>query len=62
MAREFMSAGVAVMEAEGLLRFDDKVKSYIPKLPEWSKDVTIQDLHIAIVPVDTYQPPKIRYS
>ena len=44
MGREFMCAGLSVMESEGLLRFDDKVRSYFPKLPEWSKDVTIQDL------------------
>lgn len=44
MTREFMSVGLAVMEAEGLLQLSDKVRSYIPKLPEWSKDVTIQDL------------------
>ncbi|MEJ8818137.1 serine hydrolase domain-containing protein [Lacibacter sp. H407] len=43
-AREFMCAGLALMEAEGLLRFDDKVKKYFPKLPAWSADVTIQDL------------------
>ncbi len=42
--REFMCAGLAVMEAEGLLHFDDKVKKYFPKLPEWSNEVTIQDL------------------
>lgn len=42
--REFMCAGLALMEAEGLLRFDDKVKKYFPKLPSWSNDVTIQDL------------------
>lgn len=44
MGREFMSVGLAMMEAEGLLKFEDKVKSYFPKLPEWSKEVTIQDL------------------
>lgn len=43
-AREFMCAGLALMEAEGLLRFDDKVKTYFPKLPAWSTNVTIQDL------------------
>ncbi|QNA45349.1 serine hydrolase domain-containing protein [Lacibacter sediminis] len=43
-AREFMCAGLALMEAEGLLGFDDKVKSYFPKLPAWSNHVTIQDL------------------
>lgn len=44
MGREFMSAGLAVMEAEGILRFDDRVRDYLPNLPQWSKDVTIQDL------------------
>lgn len=43
-AREFMCAGLAMMEADGLLRFDDKVKTYFPKLPVWSANVTIQDL------------------
>src|SRR5690606_4744931 len=44
MGREFMSVGLALMDEQGLLSFDDKVRSYFPKLPEWSKDVTIQDL------------------
>ncbi len=43
-AREFMCAGLAIMEAEGLLHFTDKVKTYFPKLPAWSESVTIQDL------------------
>jgi CubicO group peptidase (beta-lactamase class C family) len=43
-AREFMCAGLAMMEADGLLSFDDKVKKYFPKLPAWSANVTIQDL------------------
>lgn len=42
--REFICVGAALMEAEGLLSFDDKVRSYFPKLPEWSRNVTIQDL------------------
>lgn len=42
--REFMCAGLALMEAEGLLHFDDKVKKYFPQLPSWSTAVTIQDL------------------
>ncbi len=42
--REFMAMGLALMEAEGLLRFDDRVRTYFPKLPEWSKNVTILDL------------------
>jgi CubicO group peptidase (beta-lactamase class C family) len=43
-AREFMCAGLAMMEADGLLSFDDKVKKFFPKLPAWSADVTIQNL------------------
>ena len=42
--REFMCVGLAMMEQEGLLRFDDKVRKYFPKLPAWSETVTIQDL------------------
>jgi len=44
MGREFMSIGLVLMETDGLLSFDDKVRNYFPKLPEWSKDVTIRDL------------------
>lgn len=43
-AREFMCVGLAIMEAEGLLHFTDKVRTYFPKLPVWSDAVTIQDL------------------
>lgn len=43
-AREFFCAGLALMEMEGLLSFDDKVRDYFPKLPAWSSQVTIQDL------------------
>jgi hypothetical protein len=42
--REFMCVGLAMMEKEGLLSFDDKVRKYFPKLPAWSETVTIQDL------------------
>jgi CubicO group peptidase (beta-lactamase class C family) len=42
--REFMCVGLAMMEQEGLLRFDDKVRKYFPKLPAWSETVTVQDL------------------
>jgi CubicO group peptidase (beta-lactamase class C family) len=42
--REFMCVGLALMEQEGLLSFDDKVRKYFPKLPAWSETVTIQDL------------------
>lgn len=43
-AREFMCAGIALMVSEGLLRFDEKVKGYFPKLPVWSDNVTVRDL------------------
>ena len=43
-SREFMCAGLALMEAKGMLRFNDKVQKYFPRLPSWSADVTIQDL------------------
>ena len=41
--REFMCVGLALMEAEGLLRFDDKVKKYFPKLPAWSEGARYPD-------------------
>jgi CubicO group peptidase (beta-lactamase class C family) len=43
-AREFMCVGLALMEEEGLINFNDKVKGYFPNLPDWSAEVTIQDL------------------
>ncbi|WP_332733293.1 serine hydrolase [Flavihumibacter sp.] len=42
--REFISIAAAIMEAEGLLSFTDKVIKYFPKLPAWSEPVTIQHL------------------
>ena len=42
--REFISIAAAMMEAEGLLSFTDKVRKYFPKLPAWSEPVTIQHL------------------
>ncbi len=32
------------MEQDGLLKLEDKVWKYFPKLPEWSEPVTIWDL------------------
>lgn len=43
-AREFICAGLAMMEIEGLLQLDDKVRDYFPNLPAWSNQITIQDL------------------
>lgn len=42
--REFISIAVALMEKDGLLHLNDKVRKYFSKLPEWSDAVTIQDL------------------
>lgn len=42
--REFMCVGLTLMEADGLLRFEDKVRKYFPKLPAWSNNVSIKDL------------------
>jgi CubicO group peptidase (beta-lactamase class C family) len=42
--REFISIAAALMEKDGLLQLNDKVRTYFPKLPEWSEPVTIQDL------------------
>ncbi|MFN7260133.1 MAG: serine hydrolase, partial [Cyclobacteriaceae bacterium] len=43
-SREFISIGAALMEQDGLLTLNDKVRNYFPKLPVWSDGVTIQDL------------------
>jgi hypothetical protein len=42
--REFMAVALAMMESDGLLSFNDKVRKYFPQLPEWSEPVTIHDL------------------
>lgn len=42
--REFISIGAALMEQDGILNLNDKVRKYFPKLPAWSESVTIQDL------------------
>lgn len=42
--REFISIAAALMEQDGKLKLDDKVRKYFPKLPAWSEPVTIQDL------------------
>jgi CubicO group peptidase (beta-lactamase class C family) len=42
--REFISIAAVLMEQEGLLSLDDKVRKYFPKLPSWSEPVTIYDL------------------
>ncbi len=43
-AREFISIAAILMEKDGILSLNDKVRKYFPKLPEWSEPVTIWDL------------------
>ena len=42
--REFISIAAVLMENDGILNFNDKVRTYFPELPEWSEPVTIRDL------------------
>src|SRR6185503_14151647 len=43
-AREFISIAAVLMEKDGILSLNDKLRKYFPKLPEWSEPVTIWDL------------------
>jgi CubicO group peptidase (beta-lactamase class C family) len=43
-AREFISIAAVLMEKDGALSLNDKVRKYFPKLPEWSEPVAIWDL------------------
>ena len=42
--REFISLAAALMEQDGKLKLEDRVRTYFPKLPAWSESVTLQDL------------------
>jgi CubicO group peptidase (beta-lactamase class C family) len=42
--REFISLAAVLLEQDGKLTREDKVRMYFPKLPGWSGSVTIQDL------------------
>ncbi|NOT73755.1 MAG: beta-lactamase family protein [Cyclobacteriaceae bacterium] len=42
--REFISIAAALMEKDNILKLENKVRQYFPKLPAWSEIVTIQDL------------------
>jgi CubicO group peptidase (beta-lactamase class C family) len=42
--REFISIAATLMEQEGLLSLDDKVRKYFSNLPAWSEPVTIHHL------------------
>lgn len=40
-AREFISIAAVLMDKDGILSLNDKIRKYFPKLPEWSASVTI---------------------
>lgn len=42
--REFIAIATVLMEQDRVLKLDDKVRKYFPRLPEWSDGVTIWDL------------------
>lgn len=42
--REFIAIAAVMMENEGLINLNDKVRQYFPKLPAWSESVTIRHL------------------
>ena len=42
--REFIAIAAVLMERDGLLRLDDRVNQYFPRLPGWSEPVTIWHL------------------
>jgi CubicO group peptidase (beta-lactamase class C family) len=42
--REFIAIATVFMEHDGLIRLDDRVRTFFPRLPAWSADVTIRDL------------------
>ncbi|MBX3267713.1 MAG: beta-lactamase family protein [Acidobacteria bacterium] len=43
-SREFMMIAAVLMEKDGKLRLNDKVRKYFPELPAWSDQVTVLDL------------------
>ncbi|MDM7922994.1 MAG: serine hydrolase domain-containing protein [Pyrinomonadaceae bacterium] len=43
-AREFMMIAAVLMEKDGKLSLNDKVRKYFPELPAWSDPVTVLDL------------------
>ncbi len=43
-AREFIAIAAVLMEGDGILKFDDRVRKFFPQLPVWSENVTIRDL------------------
>ncbi len=44
IAKQFVAACVALLERDGLLRLDDPIARYVPRLPAWGSRVTIEEL------------------
>ncbi len=42
--REFIAIAAVLMQQDGILKLDDKVRKYFPKLPAWAETVTLWDL------------------
>ncbi|MEO5590802.1 MAG: serine hydrolase domain-containing protein [Gemmatimonadaceae bacterium] len=42
--REFIAISAVLMEQDGVLKLDDKVRRFFPNLPAWAESVTIWDL------------------
>lgn len=42
--REFIAIAAVLMEQDGILKLDDKVRKYFPELPQWAEPVTLWDI------------------
>ncbi len=42
--REFLAIAAALLEFDGLIDLDDRVRERFPRLPEWAEAVTLRDL------------------
>ena len=43
-AREFIAIAAVLMERDGVLKLDDRVRKFFPQLPAWAEKVTVRDL------------------
>jgi len=43
-SREFISIAAVLMEKDGILSLNDRVRTYFPNLPDWAEPVTLWDL------------------
>ncbi len=44
VSKQFGAMAVALLEAEGKVRLDDPVRTYLPELPPWGDEVTLRHL------------------